>query len=279
MINTAVEKKTSQDKTEISIDPRNLLQLAKGNPEFAALIFTIISTVSYFTVRIIAFLFYFGKCLYNGVDSRYIHVNSDSVLFITIFILITAIIAGLAVNGLQKFFLNHRAVAGVAFFTFGFVFWITLSCEVAADQPLFARVIASVVLSVLVLLIMKLEGFLKAFMYKNINLKIDQELMKLRRQTRIGIGIGGLVILTMAVSFFMGYSSAKETRMFRTVDEEYAVLYMNDEIAVCSPFTEKDGCIMIDREAQKNYDLSDIEFRTRIFDDVRWKTVKGTNDD
>lgn len=62
----------------------SVLTYAKKNPEYAAFIFTIVTTTAYFLIRMVAFIFFSGQCLYNKVEIENIKVDSDAVIFSTI---------------------------------------------------------------------------------------------------------------------------------------------------------------------------------------------------
>ena len=58
----------------------SVFENAKKNPEYAALIFTIMTTAAYFLIKMIAFLFFAGQCFYHNVELRSIKVDNDPVI-------------------------------------------------------------------------------------------------------------------------------------------------------------------------------------------------------
>ena len=80
----------------------NPFVFARKNPEFAAFTFTLITSVAYFLIRMIAFLFFTGVCLYYKVDLNYINVNNDSIIFITLITVSLSLFLAFVSDGLQK---------------------------------------------------------------------------------------------------------------------------------------------------------------------------------
>lgn len=275
-----IEPEISVDFEEIAImditnisdndikEKSSILTYAKKNPEYAAFIFTVLSTAFYFVIRAIAFLYYTGICVYNKVDFGYINVNNDSTLFITLLLIILMIIIGAILDKIQQTTSRHPKIT-VAFLCIALtaIFIIALF-KASPDINLALIIISSIIASILFILLAYLGSLLQNTMFRLLNKAIDKELKKFSFSTRLSIFVVALFIVMLFMAFMMGYSSANDNKTFKTVDDKYVVLYMNDEIAVCSPYEEENNCITIDKSIQKNFSLVDIEFRIKEFVEV-----------
>lgn len=250
------------------------LTYAKKNPEFAALIFTILTTTAYFIIKIIAFMFFAGQCFNNGVELKYIKVDSDPIIFITIALIVLALISGTIISKIEELVSKYYILADIiAFISLSSVIFITMG-KSSNEIGLCLRLLASCISSALIIAFLILWKNVQYQLISRINNTIDKKVSQLNHTTRLIIIVASFSFILIIVSFFLGYSSTSDTKEFKTIDDKYIVLYMNDEIAVCSPYKEGKNSITINRKIQKNFSVSDIKFETKEFDEVNWENER-----
>lgn len=251
----------------------SILTYAKKNPEYAAFIFTIISTVSYFILRAIAFLYYAGICTYYNVDINYINVINDSIIFKTITILIILTISFILYDKLDQMIKRHIiiSITIIAIILSAIIFFEFANKN--SSMTLIKKIIISIIFSILFVLIY----LFFSVVYPNILNKGITEKIQKNKSDEINIKIRTIrkllffsIIFFVIISFGFGYYSAYNQKRFKTINDNYVVLYMNDNIAVCSPYTEENNCITINKNIHKNFSLSDIEFEIKEFEEVNW---------
>ena len=246
----------------------SVLENAKKNPEYAALIFTFMTTAAYFLIKMIAFLFFAGQCFYNNVELKSIKVDNDPVIITTIVILLIIFLIGAMINKYQEFTDKHRILSYMFMFIILSVFFFAVIQKSKINISIIYQIISSILCGLVILLFVYISNFLKDRLFRIINHQIDSKINKMNYSVRLSITTFIILILIMAFSFWEGYDFARNTKQYKIVDNKYVVLYMNEEIAVCSPYTENNNCITINKNIHKYINLSDHEFETREFDDV-----------
>lgn len=244
---------------------------ARKNPEFAAFTFTLITSVAYFLIRMIAFLFFTGLCLYYKVDLNYINVNNDSIIFITMIYILSLFLVTALISKLYDVFAKHKVISNLILSLIIMLVFIILLNFTSPFNDYLSIFLASLFLTIFILSTIYIPlglAWLLCFLLRNVNKKLDEQLTKMSLPKRWGIVIFMLSILILTSSACFGFIVAKDKKKFDTINDAYVVLYMNDEVAVCSPYVKKGNSITIDRSVHKNFSISDIELKTIEFDNV-----------
>ena len=131
------------------------------------------------------------------------------------------------------------------------------------------KIISSILCALFILLFVYISSLLENRLLRIINHQIDSKINKMNYSMRLSIISFIILIPIMLVSFVEGYDFARNNKKYKIVDNKYVVLYMSDEIAVCSPYTEDNNCITVNKNIQKYFSLTDIEFETKVFDEVK----------
>lgn len=244
---------------------------ARKNPEFAAFTFTLITSVAYFLIRMIAFLFFTGLCLYYKVDLNYINVNNDSIIFITLITVSLSLFLAFVSDEIQKKAKKKPVLSfGILFVILNILFFLILHFS-SLHISILIKIISSTCATVVVILCVLLSYFLSyisALIFRKFNEKIDRELAEMSFSKRLSIAVAIILTMFFVTSFKLGYDLASDKKKYDTIDDTYVVLYMNDEVAVCSPYIKKGNNITIDRSVHKNFSISNIELKTIEFDNV-----------
>lgn len=164
---------------------------------------------------------------------------------------------------MRNAFLFYSEVNYIVFYNFTFS---------SLHVSIFLKMISSICASGFVIFCLLLSYFLSyisALIFRKFNEKIDRELAEMSYSKRLSVAIAIILIIIFVTSFALGYDLASDKKKFDTISDAYVVLYMNDEIAICSPYTKDDNnCISIDKNIHKNFSISDIELKTIEFDKV-----------
>lgn len=267
------EEITTLDITNISDndikEKSSILTYAKKNPEYAALIFTIMTTAAYFLIKMIAFLFFAGQCFYHNVELRSIKVDNDPVIITTIVILLLIFLIGALINKFQEFTSKHRILSYILMFIILSVLFFVVIQKSKIEITIIYKIISSILCALFILLFVYISSLLENRLLQIINHQIDSKINNMNYSMRLSIISFIILIPIMLVSFVEGYDFARNNKKYKIVDNKYVVLYMSDEIAVCSPYTEDNNCITVNKNIQKYFSLTDIEFKTKVFDEVK----------
>ncbi len=247
----------------------SVFENAKKNPEYAALIFTIMTTAAYFLIKMIAFLFFAGQCFYHNVELRSIKVDNDPVIITTIVILLLIFLIGALINKFQEFTSKHRILSYILMFIILSVLFFVVIQKSKIEITINYKIISSILCALFILLFVYISSLLENRLLRIINHQIDSKINKMNYSMRLSIISFIILIPIMLVSFVEGYDFARNNKKYKIVDNKYVVLYMSDEIAVCSPYTEDNNCITVNKNIQKYFGLTDIEFETKVFDEVK----------
>lgn len=247
----------------------SVLENAKKNPEYAALIFTFMTTAAYFLIKMIAFLFFAGQCFYNNVELKSIKVDNDPVIITTIVILLLIFLIGALINKFQEFTSKHRILSYILMFIILSVLFFVVIQKSKIEITIIYKIISSILCALFILLFVYISSLLENRLLRIINHQIDSKINKMNYSMRLSIISFIILIPIMLVSFVEGYDFARNNKKYKIVDNKYVVLYMSDEIAVCSPYTEDNNCITVNKNIQKYFSLTDIEFETKVFDEVK----------
>lgn len=247
----------------------SILTYAKKNPEYAAFIFTIITTIAYFLIRMIAFVFFAGQCIYNHVELRIIKVDSDAIIFLTLVALVLGAIVAMISDKMNRLTNRYPVVSGVILLILLFIFFFYLAQSRFPSMAIGRQLLLSVLCSLMILFICIIPAWISRILLHKLQCKVEKEFKKMEYPQNIGVLSIIAILLLLILSFFIGFNLAIDQKKFKTIDEKYVVLYMNDEIAVCSPYIEDNNCIKINKSIHKNFNLDDIEFETKEFDEVK----------